>query len=78
MKKSYFGQNNEEYIEVAYAPTGRAKCKSCNKLIENKNLRISDSTDNDHFIGKQWYHVNCFTLRNIFKELQPENDIFNL
>jgi len=77
MNMYYFGAMNE-YIESGYAPTDRAKCKSCKTQIEKDSLRMGIIQDDDHFSGKYWYHLDCFTLKPRFKELDPEQQIYNL
>lgn len=34
--------------------------------------------DDDHFSGKNYYHLDCLILPPRFKELDPETQIYNL
>lgn len=77
MKPGYFGAMGE-YVEASYAPTDRAKCKSCKSQIEKDKLRMGIIQTDDHFSGKYYYHLECFSLRPKFKELDPEQHIHNL
>jgi hypothetical protein len=77
MEAFYFGPMRE-YIEVNYAPTDRAKCKTCKLKIPKETLKIGFCMDDDHFSGRYWYHFDCFTLKPRFKELNPEEQVYNL
>jgi hypothetical protein len=77
MNNYYFG-TMDEYVSTGYAPTGRAACKTCKKKIEKDTIRMGICMDNDHFNGKNWYHLDCFVLRPLFKEIDPEQQIYNI
>lgn len=34
--------------------------------------------ESDHFNGQYWYHLPCFTLRPLFKDINPKEQIYNL
>lgn len=34
--------------------------------------------NDDHFSGKYWYHLNCFTLEPRFKEIDPETQVYKI
>jgi len=48
------------------ASTGRARCKSCNELIEKGALRMGVSGDSGSFDGNMtiWHHALCAAIRN--------------
>lgn len=77
MQSYYFG-TMDEYIQTSYAPTDRATCKSCKHKIDKAEVRMGYLMDSDHFSGKSWYHLACFTLRPLFKDLKPEEQIYKL
>lgn len=77
MNMFFFGAM-QEYIEASYAPTGRAKCKTCKDTIEKDSLRLGIIINDDHFGGKSYYHPSCFSLKPRFKELDPETQIYQL
>lgn len=67
-----------EYLEASYAPTARAACKSCKLKIPKDALRMGVLMESDHFVGKNWYHIDCFTLRPLFKDIDPEKQIYKI
>lgn len=77
MKNYYFG-SMDEYIQTGYAPTDRASCKACKLGIGKSAVRMGYIMDSDHFSGKNWYHLACFTLRPLFKDLNPEEQIYKI
>lgn len=77
MQSYYFG-SMDEYIQASYAPTDRATCKSCKLKIGKGEVRMGYLMDSDHFSGKTWFHLACFTLRPLFKDLKPEEQIYKL
>eukprot|EP00741_Cyanophora_paradoxa_P011121 tig00020553_g10742.t1 len=48
-------------VYAEYAKSGRASCKTCSNLIENRALRIGLEYDSDFFDGtyKSWNHATC-------------------
>lgn len=34
--------------------------------------------DSDHFSGKSWFHLACFTLRPLFRDIKPEEQVYKL
>ena len=52
-------------FKTEYAPSGRAKCRSCFELIGDVEVRISKK-DRNHWANNYWnivfehYHINCF------------------
>lgn len=34
--------------------------------------------DSDHFSGKNWYHLDCYSLKPRFKHIDPESQIKGL
>lgn len=77
MQRYFFGTMNE-YLESSYAPTGRAACKKCKDKIEKDSIRMGILMDSDHFSAKNWYHLDCFTLRPLFKNIDPKKQIYKI
>lgn len=76
--QDYFFGSMDEYIEVGYAPTARANCRNCRKRIGKGELRVGESMDSDHFSHRYWYHLNCFTLKPLFAQIDPLKQIYNM
>lgn len=77
MQDYYFG-TMDEYIETGYAPTGRATCRHCHTKIFNGSVRIGEIMENDHFNSRYYYHVSCFHLKPLFKNIDPKKQIYKL
>jgi hypothetical protein len=76
--QDYFFGSMDEFIEVGYAPTARANCRNCRKRIGKGELRVGESMDSDHFTHRYWYHLNCFTLKPLFAQIDPLKQIYNM
>ena len=66
----------DEYLEATYAPTGRAVCRQCKNKIEKGEIRMGLCMDDDHFRSHLYYHLTCFTLRPLFKDIDPTRQIY--
>jgi len=61
------GDEVEDFpYRAEYAKSGRAKCKACKADIPKGDLRLASMTQSAFFDGKQanWFHSNCFFMRN--------------
>ena len=65
-----------EYLEATYAPTGRAGCRQCKEKIGQGEIRLGVCFDDDHFSSHKYYHMACFNLRPLFKDIDPRTQIY--
>lgn len=78
MRNFMFGENNNEYIEASYAPSGRARCRGCKDIIAKDELRMGQIMEDDHFNARYYYHLHCFDLKPRFKTIDPETQVYKL
>jgi hypothetical protein len=76
--QDYFFGTMDEYIETGYAPSGRATCRGCRSKIENREVRLGEIMESDHFNSRHYYHVVCFKLKPLFRNIDPKRQIYKL
>lgn len=73
----YFGPHNE-YIEAGYATSNRSTCKSCKLKIQKEAVRLAYVIDANNLHSRHWYHLRCFELKPLFKDINIEEQVYNL
>lgn len=76
--QDYFFGTMDEYIETGYAPTGRATCRACRSKIVNGEVRLGEIMESDHFNSRNYYHVTCFQIKPLFRNIDPQRQIYKL
>ncbi len=76
--QDYFFGTMDEYIETSYAPTGRAACRSCRAKIEKGEVRLGEIMEEDHFNSRHYYHLACFQLKPLFRNIDPRRQIYKM
>lgn len=76
--QDYFFGTMDEYIETGYAPTGRATCRGCRSNILKGEVRLGEIMESDHFNSRHYYHVACFKLKPLFRNIEPQRQIYKL
>ena len=61
--------------KTEYAKSGRASCKECKNAIGKNELRIAAMVKFYNEIIPNWFHLNCFFVKNKpkVKNLQSTN-----
>lgn len=57
-----------------YAPTEKVGCRECGGKIAKEEVRIKNIFDKDNFVGKYYYHVDCYHVHEEFAVFYLYND----